>query len=93
MRDVENMFIRDTKIPITKVMLREAFIMSQMTVCWESDETAFASYLKAKFVEFLEIVARLSVLLFEGSEMENDSLQYKLEHVLEQLFEDKQIDL
>jgi len=55
----------------------------------ESDEIAFASYSKAKFCEFLEIVSRLAVLLFEGSEMEDNSLKIKLEHVMDQLFEGK----
>ena len=71
-------------------MVREAWGMSQMTVAWESDEAQWNAYNRAKYSEFLEIVARIAMLLFEGSEMESNPLQDKLEHVLESLFEGKE---
>lgn len=37
-------------------------------------------------MDFLEILARVSVSMFQDSEMEEESLKWKLEHVLEELF-------
>ena len=37
-------------------------------------------------MDFLEILARVSVCMFEDSEMEEESLQWKLEHILVELF-------
>ena len=66
-------------------MVREAFGMSQQTVISESDERQFATYSKSKHVESLEVLARVADLLFRGSEMEDEPLKYKLEHLLAEL--------
>ena len=85
--DFDRMLIEDAKIPgVTHAMVREAFGMSQMTVVQESDEKAFATYSHSKFAENLEVLARISVFLFEGSEMESEDLKLKLEHLLNELF-------
>ena len=39
-----------------------------------------------EFVEFLEFIARLAVMRFSGTELEDYSLKQKLEFVLDDLF-------
>jgi len=63
-------------------MVREAYGMSQMTVVNETNVKEFENYSKTKYVEFLEVLARIAMLMFEGSEMEDNTLKWKLEHVL-----------
>lgn len=80
--DCECMFIRDTNMPISKDMIREAYSMSKQTVINETDREAFAGYNKCKYVEFLELCGRLAEILFRGTELEKKTLQWKLEHIL-----------
>lgn len=60
--------------------------MSQMTVVNETNPKELENYQKTKYVEFLEVLARTADLMFEGSEMEEEPLKWKLEHVLQELF-------
>ena len=52
----------------------------------ESDPTAYKSYSKTRYVDFLEIISRVATIMFDGSEMEEEPLQWKLEHVIQELF-------
>ena len=63
-RDFHNLFIRDSKIPVTAKMIREAYGMSQQTVILETDRSSYEAYDKCKYVEFLEVIARIAVILF-----------------------------
>ena len=91
--DVRNLFIRDTNMPITREMVREAFAMSKQTVINETDRESFATYAKARYVEFLELIGRMANILFRGTELEGKSLQWKLEHVLQELFQKMHLEM
>ena len=52
----------------------------------DSDEQGQLQYQRLAFVEFLEFVARLAVMRFSGTELEDYSLKEKLEFVLDDLF-------
>ena len=60
--------------------------MSKQTVINETDREQFATYNKARYVEFLELVGRVANILFRGTELEGKSLQWKLEHILQEIF-------
>lgn len=60
--------------------------MSKMTVVDESAQEAGHVYGKLVYVEFLEFLARVAELYFEGSEMEELDLHIKLEYLLDEIF-------
>ena len=74
-------------------MVREAFSMSKQTVINETDRDSFATYSKARYVEFLELIGRMANILFRGTELEGKSLQWKLEHVLQELFQKMHLEM
>ena len=59
--------------------------MSKQTVVNEQDEKQVVNYERLSFVEFLEWIGRLADLHFKGSEMEEITLDEKLEYVLDDL--------
>ena len=72
--DIRDLFVRDSTMPISREMIREAFSMSKQTVVNETDPQQFADYNKARYVEFLELVGRVATILFRGTELENRTL-------------------
>ena len=59
--------------------------MSQMSVIEELDPEKAQGYKQMIFVEYLEFLARVAELYFEGSEMEELDLHVKLEYLLDEL--------
>ena len=59
--------------------------MSKQTVIEETNPDANQAYHKMIYVEFLEFLARIAELYFEGSEMEEIDLHRKLEYLLDEL--------
>ena len=50
-----------------------------MTIINETEERSWAKYQAIGYVEFLEVIARAADTMFEGTEMEEKSLAWKLE--------------
>ena len=84
-KDFENMLIRDAILPIKKDQIIEAFCLSKQTVVKETDHKSFAGYYKVEFVEYLEVLARISVIFFRDSEMHSESLKWKLNFLLDKI--------
>ena len=51
----------------------------------EQDLTANQYYARLSYLEFLEFITRISLTLFEGTEMEEISHAQKVEHFLEHM--------
>lgn len=60
--------------------------MSKQTVVLEN-EGEEKKYLFATLPEFLEMIARVAVYKFKGSELEHIKLDKKIEQILDDLFE------
>ena len=59
--------------------------MSKMGVAEELNRDATRKYTNMSYVEFLEFLARIAELYFEGSEMEELELNVKLEYLLDEI--------
>ena len=59
--------------------------MSKTIVQNEFDKDSLAEYNKLSYIEFLEFLARIAELYFEGSEMEGLELNIKLEYLLDEI--------
>ena len=59
--------------------------MSKMGVAEELNRDATRKYTNMIYVEFLEFLARIAELYFEGSEMEDLELNIKLEYLLDEM--------
>ena len=70
---------------VSRYLIREAYALSKMTVLAEHDAKAELAYKKLQYVEFLEFLARIADLFFEGSEMEGLELHEKIEHILDEI--------
>ena len=57
--------------------------MSKMTIANENEESK--SYFRLQFVEFLEMIGRISHLKYQGSELEILPLSEKIEYILDDL--------
>ena len=81
------MVIHDCNLGLSHNQVQEAFAMSQMTVISESEEKSWAKYEGCIYVEFLEVIARVADTMFRETEMEGERLAWKLEQVLDMLFQ------
>ena len=77
--------MHDAKLVIDKDGLRSAFVVCKMIIIEETAQDAEMQYKKLLYVEFLEFLARIAVLYFEGSEMEELELHEKLEYLLDEI--------
>ena len=59
--------------------------MSKVQLEDEFNKESMTHYMKLSYVEFLEFLARIAELYFEGSEMEELELEHKLEYLLDEL--------
>ena len=59
--------------------------MSKTTVTDEFHKDSLQNYHSMSYTEFLEFLARIAELYFEGSEMEEIDLHLKLEYLLDEL--------
>ena len=57
-----------------------------MSVLKDCDERGQLEYQRLLFVEFLEFIARLAVLRFNGTELEDFELKQKVEFVMDDIF-------
>lgn len=57
-----------------------------MTVVNEIDKDSPLKYLRLVYVEFLEFLARISLKIFAGSELEERPIEEKIELVLDEIF-------
>jgi len=83
--DCQSLFRNDVDLKLPLKIINEAFGMSQCTIVNEFDKTALTEYNKLSYLEFLEFLARVAELYFEGSEMEELELHTKLEHLLDEI--------
>lgn len=67
-------------------MAKQAFGMSKMTVADEFRAPEVrGSYHQIEFVEFLEVICRVAVLKFKGSDLANQSISMKILYVLDEI--------
>ncbi len=59
--------------------------MSKSSIADEFAKDSLMNYYKMSYTEFLEFLARIAELYFEGSEMEEIDLHLKLEYLLDEL--------
>ena len=85
MEDCHSLLREDTDLNLPIKMINEAFGMSQNSVINEFDAKSLLEYNKLSYMEFLEFLARVAELYFEGSEMEELELHVKLEYLLDEL--------
>ena len=65
--------------------MKTAYVLSKMTIVDEGTLDALITYNKLIYVEFLEFLSRIAELYFAGSEMEDLTLNAKLEYLLDEL--------
>lgn len=53
----------------------------------ESNKSYFDGYNHTLYVEFLEFIARIAVIFFRDSELNEETLEWKVEYILEQLLQ------
>ena len=83
--DCLQLFMKDKKLELQPNQIKAAFVMSKMSIVEESNLDSIKAYDKMQFVEFLEFLARVAELYFEGSEMEELELYVKLEYLLDEI--------
>lgn len=71
--------------PLPLAQAKFAYGMSKMSVAEEMRPTDYKGYLHMEFVEFLEMVCRVALLKFKGSDLDGKELPEKVEYVLEEL--------
>ena len=59
--------------------------MSKVSIADEFTKDSLQNYHMMSYTEFLEFLARIAELYFEGSEMEEIDLHRKLEYLLDEL--------
>jgi len=59
-----------------------------MTVVLETESSQMKGYKTATYVEFLEALGWISVFFFQGSEMEERELKWKIEYILSEMFQE-----
>ena len=85
-KDAVKLFHETCSLKIQPPIVKYCYCMSKMTVC--NEETEYANYDKIKFVEFLEMVARVAIEYARNHlEIKNANLESKMEVVLDSLFE------
>ena len=72
-------------LKVSRYIVREAYALCKMTVVNELDQSGELQYKRLQYVEFLEFLARIADLFFEGSEMEGLELHEKIEHILDEI--------
>ena len=83
--DCIQLFKEDSKLKLTKRLVKEAFAMSKMTVVAELEPEGQLQYRKLTIPEFLEVIARVAELNFKDSELEDLPLFQKVEHILDDI--------
>ena len=66
--------------------------MSKMTIVQDHNKEESLKYRRLLYVEFLELIARIAVQHFSDSELAEESLVFKVEHLLDDMlrFVDKE---
>ena len=70
---------------LTPKQVLRAFALSKQTVGNETDEKQVKQYSKLNEAEFTEFIARMTIVIFQDSELSDISLEEKLEYVLRNL--------
>ena len=70
---------------LTPEQVLRAFALSKQTVSNETDEKQVKQYSKLNEAEFTEFIARMTIVIFQDSELSDISLEEKLEYVLRNL--------
>lgn len=83
-KDTMRLFSEKCSLAMDVEVVKYCYIMSKMTVC--NEEKEYHSYQEIKFVEFLEMIGRIAVEYAKGTEREKDSLENKMQVVLDSLF-------
>ena len=86
------LFTTHLKPSIKEAMVRFAWGMSKMTVQEEMRQTETRGYKQLEFVEFLELICRLAILKFKGSDLESMELPEKVDYFLEDVLAIVSID-
>ena len=81
----------DLQINIALKPIRAAYAFSKQIVTNEQEEKNILQYERMNYNEFLEFIARIADIWFEGTEMEELPLYRKVEYFLERLL--KLVDL
>ena len=82
--DLQKM-VADSKLKMSRLQLIEAFGCSKQTIVKETDSKSFENYNQLNYTEFQEMLSRLAMIFFRDSEMHEESLQWKLEYILQQI--------
>lgn len=77
-------FTHHLQAPLPPGLARLAYGMSKMTVT-EETRTDAKGYMHMEFVEFLEMLCRVAILKFRGTDLESQDLAEKLEHLLDEV--------
>ena len=80
------MVCNDSELKFSEKEVRVVFALSKQSVRQDCTDQGILKLQRLLFVEFLEFLARLAVLRFSGTELEDYSLKEKLEFVLDDLF-------
>jgi len=81
----QTLFRGDLPLKLSHKVINEAYSMSKSTVVSEFERNSLQEYSKLNYVEFLEFLARIAELYFEGSEMEELELHSKIEYLLDEI--------
>lgn len=77
--------VEDSVFNLTPEQVLRAFALSKQTVSNETDEKQVKQYSKLNEAEFTEFIARMTIVIFQDSELSDISLEEKLEYVLRNL--------
>ena len=85
MEDAVRIFHQHSAVDITEPQAKFAYGMSKQTVIDESRASDTRGYLVMELCEFLEMICRVALAKFKGSDLETLSLPQKVEFVLDDL--------
>ena len=77
--------VEDSVFNLTPEQVLRVFALSKQTVSNETDEKQVKQYSRMNEVEFIEFIARMTLIVFQDSELSDISLEEKLEYVLRNL--------
>ena len=77
--------VEDSVFNLTPEQVLRVFALSKQTVSNETDDKQVKSYARLIEVEFIEFIARMTLVVFNDSELSDISLEEKLEYVLRNL--------
>ena len=77
--------VEDSVFNLTPEQVLRVFALSKQTVSNETDDKQVKQYSRMNEVEFIEFIARMTLIVFQDSELSDISLEEKLEYVLRNL--------